>query len=328
MAKTYNQKVKILFLMDLFLKKTDADHTISMKAIIEEMEKNGISAARKSIYSDIETLKEYGMDIEYRKERPEGYYLASRTFELPELKLLVDAVQSSKFVTEKKSRALIKKLEGLASGYEATQLQRQVYVADRVKTMNESIYYNVDKIHAAISENVQISFRYARWVMDSKVQLKNNGKSYKISPWILSWTDENYYLIGYDAEMEMLKHFRVDKMMNITVLKEKRAGKECFEGADPVQYSRKTFGMFAGKEATISIRFPKYLLGVFIDRFGKDISIRTEGEEYYIVRICVAVSEQFFGWLTGLGKDVVILSPEETAREYRGYLEGILEGYR
>lgn len=328
MAKSFNQKIKLLFLMDLLLKNTDAEHTVSMKYIIEEMEKNDISAARKSIYSDIETLKEYGLDIEYRKERPEGYYIASRTFELPELKLLVDAVQSSKFITEKKSRALIKKLEGLASKHEAMHLQRQVYVADRVKTMNESIYYNVDKIHSAISSNSQITFRYSRWTMDKKVELKNTGKSYKISPWILSWTDENYYLIGYDSEQEILKHFRVDKMTNITIQDEMRSGKECFEGADPARYSSKTFGMFAGKEETLTIRFPKHFLGVFVDRFGKDISVRKENEEYYTTRICVAVSEQFFGWLTGLGRGVTIVSPQETVREYQKFLEDIISSYR
>ncbi|MGN1267249.1 MAG: helix-turn-helix transcriptional regulator [Dorea sp.] len=328
MAKSFNQKVKLLFLMDLFLKKTDAEHAISMKSILEEMEKKDIKAARKSIYSDIETLKDYGLDIEYRKVRPEGYYLASRTFELPELKLLVDAVQSSKFITEKKSRALIKKIEGLTSKHEATQLQRQVYVADRVKTMNESIYYNVDKIHSAISQNVQIGFQYSRWVKDQKVQLKNNGKSYKISPWILSWTDENYYLIGYDSEQKILKHFRVDKMTNITIRDEKRCGKECFEGADPARYSSKTFGMFAGKEETLTIRFPKYYLGIFVDRFGKDVPVRIEDEEYYTTRICVAISEQFFGWLTGLGRGVTIVSPKETAREYQKFLEGIISSYR
>lgn len=328
MAKSYNQKIKLLFLMDLFMQKTDMDHTISMKDILSELEKNGISGARKSIYSDIETLKEYGMEIEYRKESPEGYYLAERTFEVAELKLLVDAVQSSKFITEKKSRSLIKKLEGLLSCYEAGQLRRQVYVADRVKTMNESIYYNVDKLHSAISSNIQISFEYTRWGMTDKIRLLNKGKVYRISPWMLSWTDENYYLIGYDSEQKIMKHFRVDKMLHIELLNEKREGKEEFEKIDPAIYSKNMFGMFSGENEMLSIQIPEYLLGAFVDRFGKEISVRRTENKNYIVHVQAIVSEQFFGWLTGLGKDVIIISPQKTVKRYREYLEGILEKYK
>ena len=328
MAKTYNQKIKILFLMDLFMQRTDPEHTISMKEILSELEKNGISGARKSIYSDIETLKEYGLEIEYRKEHPEGYYLAERTFEVAELKLLVDAVQSSKFITEKKSRSLIKKLEGLLSNYEAGQLRRQVYVADRVKTMNESIYYNVDKLHIAISANNQITFEYTRWGLTDRIQLLNKGKIYCISPWMLSWTDENYYLIGYDREQKMMKHFRVDKMIRIELLNEKREGKELFEKTDPTIYSKNMFGMFSGENEMLSIQIPEYLLGVFVDRFGKDISVRKMENEQYIVHVQAIVSEQFFGWLTGLGKDVIIKSPQKTVWKYQEYLNSILEKYR
>ena len=328
MAKTYNQKIKLLFLMDLFMQRTDLEHTISMKEIISELEKNGISGARKSIYSDIETLKEYGLDIEYRKEQPEGYYLAERTFELAELKLLVDAVQSSKFITEKKSRSLIKKLEGLTSCYEAGQLRRQIYVADRVKTMNESIYYNVDKLHNAISGNVQIVFEYTRWGMEEKVRLLNKGKIYRISPWQLSWTDENYYLIGYDSEQGIIKHFRVDKMIRIELTGDEREGKEAFEKTDPAIYSKNMFGMFSGENEMLSIQIPEYLLGAFVDRFGKDISVRRTGNEQYIVHIQAIISEQFFGWLTGLGKDVIIVSPKKIVRGYSEYLERILGNYK
>ena len=328
MAKSYNQKIKLLFLMDLFLQKTDQDHTISMKEILNELEKNGISGARKSIYSDIETLKEYGMEIEYRKEHPEGYYLVDRTFELAELKLLVDAVQSSKFITEKKSRSLIKKLGSLASDYEAGYLKRQVYVADRIKTMNESIYYNVDRIHNAISENRQITFEYTRWGMRNKIELLNKGKIYHISPWQLSWTDENYYLIGYDSEQELIKHFRVDKMLHIEMSKDSREGKDAFQKIDPAVYSKNMFGMFSGDEEMLSIRVPERMLGVFVDRFGKDISVRKAEDGTYIVHVQAIISEPFFGWLTGLGKDVIIMSPQKTVREYQEYLQGILDEYK
>ena len=328
MAKSYNQKIKLLFLMDLFMQRTDMEHTISMKEIISELEKNEISGARKSIYSDIETLKEYGLEIEYRKEQPEGYYLAERTFELAELKLLVDAVQSSKFITEKKSRSLIKKLEGLTSYYEAGQLRRQVYVADRVKTMNESIFYNVDKLQNAILSNRQIVFEYTKWGMTDRIKLLNKGKIYRVSPWMLSWTDENYYLIAYDNEQGIIKHFRVDKMLRVELINEMRLGKEAYDRIDPAIYSKNMFGMFSGKNEMLSIQIPEYLLGAFIDRFGKDISVRKIDNEKYVVHIQAIISEQFFGWLTGLGKDVIILSPQKSVQEYKGYLKSILGNYK
>lgn len=331
MAKSYNQKLKILCLMDFLMRETDTEHAVSMREIIKELEKNGIPAARKSVYNDLSMLKEYGMDIEYRKEKPEGYFLASRTFELPELKLLVDAVQASRFITEKKTRSLIKKIEGLSSRYEAGCLQRQVYVADRVKTMNESIYYNVDKIHFAISEDVKIRFQYMRWAVTDgpgeKLRLVGNGKDYEISPWALSWTQDNYYLIGYDSKNNLLKHFRVDKMAKIDTLGDKREGKEKFGDFDLAGYSKKMFGMFSGEEQVVRIRFPEHLIGVIVDRFGKEVPVREDKEGYYIARINVFVSEQFFGWLTGLGKSVIILSPENVRREYQSFLEAILKDY-
>lgn len=327
MPRAYNQKIKLLFLMDLLDKQTDEEHTVTMKDILNAMEENGIQAARKSVYSDIETLKQYGMDIEYRKEQPEGYYLASHRFELAELKLLVDAVQSSRFITEKKSRSLIKKIESLASRHEASCLQRQVYVSDRIKTMNESIYYNVDKLHTAISKEVKIRFLYTQWTVDKTTALRNNGRFYHISPWALNWTEENYYLIGYDKEADRLKHFRVDKMLKIEISEEKREGKEMFCHFDPAMYSRKTFGMFAGTEEMVTIRFPNRLAGVVIDRFGKDTVIKKAGEDCFTARVQVAVSEQFFGWLTGLGKGVIIVSPQKVAGEYLELLKEIKNCY-
>lgn len=294
----------------------------------EKLGAEGISTERKSLYNDIETLKRFGMDIEYRKERPEGYYLASHAFELPELKLLVDAVQSSKFITEKKSENLIKKIEGLTSRYEAKQLQRQVVVSDRIKTMNESIYYNVDKLHAAIASNWQIQFQYTEWTVQKEIRLRHDGECYRTSPWVLTWDDENYYLIAYDASADIMKHFRVDKMLNIRVIEEPRVGKEEFDRFDLAQFARKTFGMFAGEEETVRIRFINRYIGVVIDRFGKEVFIREDGSEHFIARVRVAVSNQFFGWLTGLGKGAIILSPEEVVSEYEGLLREIQEEYK
>lgn len=239
MARSSNQKEKILFLMRLFHEETDAMHPLSRKQLEEKLLEYGIQAERKSLYNDIETLKKFGMDIAYRKERPEGYFLQSHEFELAELKLLVDAVQSSRFITESKSNSLIRKIESMASKYEAKQLQRQVVVANRIKAMNESIYYNIDKIYASIASNQQILFRYFEWTIEKTTRLKKGGEPYQVSPWALTWDDENYYLIGYDVDAGILKHFRVDKMLDIETLGEPRVGKEEFGRFDLAHYTKK-----------------------------------------------------------------------------------------
>ena len=195
MAKSSNQKLKLMYLMKILLEYTDETHSLTMEEIKTKLKLYDISAERKSLYNDIESLRLYGLDIIGTKEdRTYSYHIGNRQFELAELKLLVDSVQSAKFITEKKSNDLIKKIEAFASRYEAIQLQRQVFVAGRVKTMNESIYYNVDRIHSAIADNFQITFQYFQWNVDKKMELRHNGIWYKVSPWSLSWDDENYYL--------------------------------------------------------------------------------------------------------------------------------------
>lgn len=328
MPKSYNQKMKILYIMKILLEKTDEEHVLSMQEILDELGRYDIKAERKSIYDDIEALRLFGLDIVNRKERPAGYYVAGRQFELPELKLLVDAVQSSKFITTKKSNELIKKIESLTSKYEAGHLQRQVFVTNRIKAMNESIYYNVDKIHSAISENVQIAFQYFEWTVEKEMRLKKNGEKYCISPWALTWDDENYYLIGFDKEADMVKHYRVDKMKSIEILKEKRLGKEHFIHFDTADYAKKMFGMFGGEEIGLTLRMDDHFIGVMIDRFGKDITVRSRRDGTFDAKIKVAVSGQFFGWLSGLGTGAVIVSPAEVAEDYKQYLHNILAQYK
>ncbi|MDD3221279.1 MAG: WYL domain-containing protein [Clostridia bacterium] len=327
MAKSPNQKIKILYLMRAFLEKTDENHPMNTQALIDELALYGIQAERKSIYTDIEVLRVFGMDILNRREQPSGYYLASRDFELAELKLLVDVVQSSKFITAKKSAELIEKLESLTSHFEARQLQRQVFVANRIKTMNESIYYNVDKIHNAISANVKIEFQYFEWTVPKTMTLKKGGGKYCISPWVLTWEDENYYLLGFDEEAGIVKHYRVDKMLSIEMTKAPRVGREHFEHFDTADFSKKIFGMFAGEEEGVKIRFENRFIGVVIDRFGKDISIRPVDENHFDVRVPVVVSNPFFGWLSGLGKGVQILTPEKVVGKYRRFLKELLDQY-
>ena len=329
MAKGNNQKLKLLYLIKIFSEKTDEDHCMSAQELIQELQKYDVSAERKSIYNDIECLTGFGYDIVNKKAKTGGgYYLASREFELPELKLLVDAVQSSRFITQKKSRELIHKIETLAGPYEAKKLQRQVIVASRIKTGNESIYYNVDQIHNAIQDNAPISFIYMEWNARKEFLPRHNGKIYHASPWALTWKEENYYLIAYDDEEEKIKHFRVDKMNRISELEgQTRKGSEAFERFDIAEYTNRSFGMFGGETQRVTLQLHQTLAGVLFDRFGKDIDVRRISEDEISVRIEVCVSPQFFGWLTGLGSRVRIQAPEDVKRQYREFLKEILDQY-
>ncbi|MDD6812408.1 MAG: WYL domain-containing protein [Lachnospiraceae bacterium] len=329
MPKSSNQKLKLLYILKILSEQTDEQHYMSAQQLIEELAKYDVKAERKSIYDDMNQLMDFGYDIVLVKSRVNGgYYLASREFELAELKLLVEVVQSSRFITLKKSKELIAKIEKLASRADARQLQRQVYVANRVKTANESIYYIVDDIHKAIQNNEQISFQYLEWNLEKQLVPRKGGKLYQVSPWALTCKDENYYLIAHDNEEDKIKHFRVDKMGSIKVLAGvRREGNALFERFDIADYANKTFGMFGGTEEMVTLQFANSLIGVVMDRFGKEVSIRKRDEKSFSVRIRVAVSGQFFGWLTGLGKDARIIAPAEVVGQYRDYVRNILEGY-
>lgn len=326
MSRTSSQKLKILYIMQMLLENTDEKHSMTAGEIIEALKGYGISAERKSVYDDIEALRLFGLDILSRRSEPKGYYIASRDFEMPELKLLVDAVQSSKFITEKKSKELIRKIEGLAGKHEAKELQRQVVVSNRIKTMNESIYYNVDKIHTAISSNVKIRFKYCEWTLDKRLLPKKNGADYMVSPWVLTWDDENYYLIAYDGEG--IRHYRVDKMMNISLTDEARGGIEEFRNFNIAQFAKRTFGMFAGDETELELLCENRFIGVVMDRFGSDAVIRKSDEEHFIARLNISVSAQFYGWISGFGSSIKIISPQFEAKKYAEYITAIAEQYR
>lgn len=327
MGKTKFQKLKILYIMQMLMENTDEEHAISTADIIKGLKAQGIEAERKSVYDDIEMLKLFGLDILSRRSEPKGYYIASRDFELPELKLLVDAVQSSKFITEKKSRELINKIEKLAGHFEAKELQSQVVVSNRIKTMNESIYYNVDKIHSAISSDSKIRYKYCEWTINKKLEPKKNGCYYTVSPWVLTWDDENYYLIAYDDESRQIRHYRVDKMLGIEITKEMREGSEQFGKFDIASFSKSTFGMFAGNESELEIYFENKFIGVVMDRFGKEAIIHKNDDSSFTATVKVNVSAQFYGWLTGLGKGVKILSPSGEAQKYAEYINNVASQY-
>ena len=328
MARSSYQKEKILALREILLRESDEEHPLSSTQIIALLAKRGIEAERKSVYTDIEALREAGMDIVRSGEgRGSGYFAASRRFELPELKLLVDSVQSSKFITAKKTRALIGKLEGLTSRHQARDLSRQVYVTGRVKTMNESIYYNVDELHRAIAADRQIRFRYFEFTAERKRQYRRGGKFYQVSPFALIWESENYYLLAYDAGSGILKHYRVDKMTDIALTGEPRQGRETFEAQDMSAYTRKVFGMFSGREARVQLRFENRLAGPVLDRLGTDAMLIPDGEAHFTVLADVVVSPQFYAWVCGFGDGVQILSPQWAAEGYAEHIRRIAALY-
>lgn len=325
MAKGSNQKLKLYYLLKFLQEKTDEEHAVTMPEILAYLQEHDISAERKSIYADFHDLEKLGYEVIGEKAGASyEYRLLTREFELAELKLLVDLIQTSKFLTLKKSQELISKLEGQCSEYDAKKLQRQVYVQDRVKADNESIYYSVDALQSAIAQNHMISFQYFQWNTGKKRELRRGGEPYEVSPWMLSFNDENYYLIAWDEKSRTIRHYRVDKMLNITMLDREREGKEAFEQENIATYSNKKFGMFGGEEEKVKILFPNHLAGVFIDRFGKDIMIVPRGKDYSTVSVSVTVSQQFFGWIFGLGKEVRILSPSQVVDQMQQALTDAL----
>lgn len=315
--RTENQKIKILCLMNILKEQTDEDHVLTVQQLIDALERRQIHAERKSVYDDINTLKEFGMDILFRKARPSGYFVASREFELPELKLLADAVASSKFITERKSAQLIHKIESLTNVQQAVQIQRQVYVRGRVKAANEKIYYNVDRIHQAIAQKKQISFRYYEYTVEKTKHYRHEGDLYQASPYAMEWDSENYYMIAYYERYGGICQFRVDKMENISVLKNDREELPENTVFDPAEYSKKLFNMFGGEEERLRLCFDNSLVGVVLDRFGQETELQRYDDGNFTVNVKAFVSPTLIGWIFSFGDKVRVLEPDSLKEELR-----------
>ena len=329
MARSPYQKLKPLYIMNYLLQNSDEDHPVTMKQIVEYLDAQGISAERKSVYDDLEALRVFGLDIVHVEAgRFQGYFVAERSFELPELKLLVDSVQSSKFITHKKTATLIRQIEKLASIHEAQLLQRQVYVKNRIKTMNESIYFNVDQIHNGISQNKKIQFKYFEYTIEKTRHFRKDGAFYVVSPYALTWDDENYYMIGYDSDENKIKHYRVDKMTKIQPTEEKRDGAEFFADFDMALYSKQTFGMYGGREETVTLRCENKLANVMIDKFGFDTAFSNITDTHFDMRVKVFVSPVFLTWIMNFGADVTVLSPESVKDELTALASDVLAQYK
>lgn len=327
MAKKPNQKLKLLFLMRILLEKTDAQHAMTLSEISAELGKYDISAERKSLYDDLELLKVYGVNVEVKRDRQVRYFVASHDFSPAELKLLIDAVQSSKAITLRKSNELIRKLEGLGSKHEGTQLHEQVCMENRLKAANEEIFLNVERICEAIALNRRIRCRYFEWNSRKQRLLRKSGEYYDLSPHALNWDDENYYLVAYDSDAKKVKHFRVDKMLEVSVTDQKREGDGSLEGLDVAVYSRQVFGMYGGETCNVRIRCENSLASVVIDRFGQDVTILSNYDDCFEFTAKVMISPTFFSWVMGFGNKMKIISPDYVAHELAKTASEILELY-
>ena len=328
MARSAYQKLKPLYIMNYLLQNSDEDHLVSMSQLIEHLAAHGIPSERKSVYDDIEALRVFGLDIvQGGSGKNAGYYIANRSFELPELKLLVDSVQSSKFITHKKTATLIKKIETLASIHEAQLLNRQVYVKNRIKTMNESIYYNIDAIQSGISQNKKIQFKYFEYTVQKTRHYRKDGAFYVVSPFAMTWDDENYYLVAFDSQAGIIKHYRVDKMTEISSTEEDRDGLDAYQALDMAVYARKVFGMFSGEEESVQLRFENHLVGAVLDRLGQDVFIIADGDDHFTVRTDVVVSPQFFAWVTGFGAAAQIIGPDDVVEKMRQHINSVAALY-
>ena len=331
MAKSKNQKLKILYVLDA-LKKTDEDNPITVKSILDYLALNGISAERKSVYDDLDALERFGYDIIRIKGKNSGVFLGSRQFELAELKLLVDAVQSSKFISEKKSGRLIEKLAALAGGGGQTEiLKRQVIIRGRVKTQNESVFINIDHIQTAMAQDKIIKFSYYTYILEDgniKRVHKHNGKKYIVSPWTLTWDDEYYYMLAHEEKSNMIKHFRVDKMQDITITKHERKGRLLFGVTGITGYTNSTFSMFGGTDENVRISCDNKLIGAVIDRYGSDIPILKEDDDKFVFTVKVKVSAQFFAWVFSFGNKMEIVYPENVVKQMKRSLKELCSIYK
>ena len=318
------KKCKLLYLLDYLTRETDEDHVATMGDLLSYLDRCGISAERKSVYDDLHLLQNYGLDIQTTRGKSFGYYLGERDFQLPELKILMDTVQASPFLSQKKSMELLEKLEQLTSRPTAQKLRRQVYVMNRLRTPNETLYYTIDGINSAINENRKVSFRYFDWTVNGEKAYRKNGTLYTADP-IALCVDQYYYLIAYDAEKKDYRHYRVDRMENLTVTESIRSPLP--EHFDLGEYVKTVFSMFNGKPMLVTMEFENTLLNAVIDRFGADSHMRDLGNGHFELSAMVEVGPTFYGWLFQFGNKAKLVAPQEVCKDYKHHLRETMEQY-
>ena len=325
MPKSDNQKLKIFYIWDFLKENSHHDHPVTAAELISMLEHQySIRCDRKTVYSDISALQDYGVDIVSIPGKNGGYYIASRNFELPELKLLIDAVLSSRFLTEKKSRELIEKLCRECSVYDARLMRRDMLISGRVKSMNETIYYNVDAIQEAISQNQQITFRYFDWALDGKRIYRD--KDYQVSPYSLCQDNEFCYLLAHSPRYGITS-YRVDRMSHISSIALERTPCPELTGKALNEIANRRFQMFSGDTKTVKMRFHKALVNTVFDRFGRDVLLIPDGQEHFVFTVDVAVSHMFLSWVIGFGDKAEILHPQSVIEECRQLCHQALAQY-
>lgn len=315
------KRSKLLYILEFLQQKSDDEHGVTIADIQRMLDNYGITADRKTLYDDIEVLRDFGLDIAANKGGGTcTYHLLSRDLEKNELKILVDAVQVAKFIPEKKTKDLIRKLEKLTSEYEARELQRQVLISGRVKTeATDNVFLTVDRLHTAINNNVQVSFNYFNWNVKGEKVFRHSGKTYVVSPWALVWEDENYYLVAFHEGI--LKHFRVDKMTTVNVLTAPREGEKEFDASDFKHLSRSMFRMFHGEKMNVTLDCANDAAGIIIDQFGRDHIFTPAGPDRFHINVTVYFSHQFIAWLLALGDKVKLTSPQVAVEKIREFIE-------
>ncbi len=330
MPRKEGQKAKILVLLEIFQQYSDENHLLTVPMIEQMLAARDIPCERKSIYTDIAALGQAGYDIHLRRGPGGGYFLETRTFELPELEILVDAVQNSRFITQRKSSALIKKLSSFASKYEASALSRQVFISGRVKSMNESVFYNVDALHRAIADNQMVQFTYWTHNLAGRKVPRTPKTTYEVSPWALAYENSNYYLIAYQtyAQPHGFRHYRVDKMTTVTPLDTPRLGQDAYRDFDLAAYTKKMFGMYHGTDTKVTLRCEAFYMDAMIDRFGDTfMPIIEAGGTHFHFDVPISVSPQFFGWVCGFAGGIEIAAPASVQQEMKAFLQTLAAGY-
>jgi predicted DNA-binding transcriptional regulator YafY len=327
MGKSSLRKAKVFYLQDILLEETDDEHGLTMPELIQRLESKGIPAERKAIYDDLETLKEHGLDIITRRGTHTEYAIGNRSFELPELLLLADAVQSSRFLTKGKSEKLVAKLHKLTSRYQRTQLDKSLHVEGRIKMQNESIYYNIDAIQAAIRQKLQITFNYQKYSIDKTTVLRKQGKQYQECPVGLIYKDDYYYLVTYNEHHEDFVRYRVDRMLAIKVLDQPIPKIPAISEFSIEEFAAQAFGMFGGEPVQAVLVADQSIIDSIIDQFGKDVEIRKLDESTARVHVKIIKSTVFFSWLALFGSQIKVEGPSILAEEYCEYLQSIVQNY-
>ena len=328
MPKGTDSKLRLFRLVEYFEQMTDSNHFVTRKNVEDHLKTAWKTTVdRKTFENDLMCLDTLGYEIEH-PENSHQYKLVSRPFAFSELKMIIDCLLSARTLDEKTTQRLIKTLKKECSKYEGETLDRQVIVANRVKTTNKVVHYALDEIQTAIQAECQISFKYFDYDMKMKRTYRKNGETYYVSPFVVVYSDENHYLLGYDGEK--VRPYRIDRMEGVKAEKAMpRQGQEVFEEKiDLDHYRQYTFGMYDGKVETVRLRFFYRMMNTVIDKFGSDVVVYKVNDEHFEIEVPVAVSPQFFGWIFGLGGQVQIMSPKPVVRKMKEMLKKVGDKYK